>query len=917
MKDIGPVVQSVHLDIHAENKDITAPIVKTSLTMTFIDAPDHVEAYYKKCGNWEEFYTADSKKWKVDIQQRGDIIWQGYITPNSYQEELRYRGSVTIVARDGLGLLNELQFDAVGDKLGMISVYDLITEGWSKVESSMILLWGGGYSDAWLYCDGTPAYDTYVNVAAFKGKTWYEAIESILDSYALCLRYIGDARIAIVSLRFMPYLRKLSANGALEYATPTFITGATRELVSAVKEINETVDYDIEEVYLPLRESIEFTGETSTYDFTPKLSGVGVMSIPAPVHYIKTSLYGWDAINSKTLMFNPEVYGSAWKPQSFGVSPNAILFGMDGADNEHGIWFDLPIYPYDINVVIEWGPKIGLYPDIFPSKLYPATPSDQPSKLVYWLYVRAGGQDYWYNGKEWQTSYKTLTASDQGGRTDIYIPLSQLSGVVDLRIGIEDMITHDATTQTLEGLYASINRIAVKKGENTSLLSTNRVNTIYNSSNRVLINRKVDFGPAYNDVAIPGFIKNGIFTYDGEMYAPAKEWSWPAGGSNQQMAVYNHLSIIPYFARPHNLLRGTIVNRGANVVDPCITWEWGGAYHIMKSGSFDLITGRINRAELQSYDTYDALWGRASSSLPSIGSSSENSGSGDNTSGSGSSGGSSGSGDSTGGGTTTITIDTEMSDTSTNAVQNMVIKKYVDSELSDLDTRLTGKLDNVKTTVNDLDTRLTGTVNDLATTVGGLKGARSAGPRVKLIYHSQADDYSYKFDHPWLIDSSLNAEVCLMHYNKNACRKAGTRMHLRSKAWRLAAGRGQRLIITDRIIELMAVRDYITSSWLKLSNDGNTYIPDATMLNIGYSYLRSRQWAFAEFRNVGTNSKLFGWAVRYPNPEFARYITDNIDDDTTNVLDIPRWIYSEVTPMRVFVHKDAQSLTAIGTRLTE
>lgn len=53
--EIGDVIQALHLDIQGSQDDIDTPIIKTSLTMTFVDAPDHTDAGVKKCGDWQEF----------------------------------------------------------------------------------------------------------------------------------------------------------------------------------------------------------------------------------------------------------------------------------------------------------------------------------------------------------------------------------------------------------------------------------------------------------------------------------------------------------------------------------------------------------------------------------------------------------------------------------------------------------------------------------------------------------------------------------------------------------------------------------------------------------------------------------------------------------------------------------------------
>ena len=141
--------------------------------MTFVDAPDIEDG--RKNGFWEEFYTADATQWKVIIKERGamsssyDTIWGGYITPDSFSEDLVYRGSVSITARDNIGHMQDFPFDAEGDADGMISLYNLVESGWEKIQSPMMLEWrGAAESTMWLMCDGVSAMFTLMNVAMFK-----------------------------------------------------------------------------------------------------------------------------------------------------------------------------------------------------------------------------------------------------------------------------------------------------------------------------------------------------------------------------------------------------------------------------------------------------------------------------------------------------------------------------------------------------------------------------------------------------------------------------------------------------------------------------------------------------------------------------------------------------------------------------
>ena len=99
--EIGPVLQGLRLVVQGDQADIDTPIVKTSLEMTFVDAPDLDDS--RKCGYWEEFYTSSATEYMVKLYKDGETEWSGFVTPDSFSEDLRYRGSVSIIARDNLG----------------------------------------------------------------------------------------------------------------------------------------------------------------------------------------------------------------------------------------------------------------------------------------------------------------------------------------------------------------------------------------------------------------------------------------------------------------------------------------------------------------------------------------------------------------------------------------------------------------------------------------------------------------------------------------------------------------------------------------------------------------------------------------------------------------------------------------------
>lgn len=875
LQEIGPVIKNISLDLQEVDRDVTSPLVKTLLSLTFVDAPDLGQ---DKCGDWEEFFTPDSTKWMIDIMDMsGNLVWSGFVTPDSYLEELRYRGNVTIIARDGVGRLQDFDFGASGDEQGMISLRELVEIGWSLTESKMALTWGEGKSDAWMVCDGSMAYDTYMNVSAFEGMSWYEAIEAALASYGACMRYIGDGRMAVVSLRYLPKLRNLTRSGSVNYGSPTFLSFGTRELQPSLKEIREKISYDLDKANVPLGESIAFTGESSN-----ALALIGGLSkeVETTVHNISSSV--WETISADTSLFFDKSTMILADVKRLGISDNAILIAACVQQTNRMIWCNIPMVPDSINLVLEWGNKIakeGRY-------LY-ILDNDSEVHMYYYLTAVSKRNEWYYNGQEWVSDTLTsLQITATNGKMSIPISRPPLEDSYTLRLTIQYPSIRTTTKDTIySGIYLSINNLYVETSETKSLVATNSVKTIYNGANNIIINREPKFGPAFTPVGLPAFIKNGIFQKNNGHYHPTPKWTWNAGGSLQQMAVYNHLCIISYYAKPNNILQGTILYDSTQLIDPALIWVWNDRYHLLRSGSFDLLNNRINNAVLLEYDDYDSLWGRSSTALPdTLTSSSATNGTTNRDNGSGGGGSSSGGGGTSGGGSSSITIDTEMSDTSTNAVQNKVIKKYVDSTIQEV------KNDNARSS------------------------NRSAGPQVTMLQRNIEGNYYIRFNHPWL--SSLAAEVVLMHYNANAHKKIAEGDHRKSKGWRMAHGRGLSFVARGRNISIDELRNYIIRGWLKLDE-----LTDDEMLSVYYEQIKNTMFDKCVFRNTGKKSKTFGWAVRYPNPAFND-IADagEVKDGTTMIAGVPRWIYSDVSPMDIFVHYvqnvGEQKQLVIGLRLT-
>ena len=614
--EIGPVVQALSLDIQGGADSIDAPIVKTSLTMTFADAPD---LGIGKCGNWQEFYTPDSTKWKVILYagpKRGSYtkIWGGYITPDSYSEQLRYRGSVTIIARDNIGHMQDFPFDMVGNADGMVTLRELIDTAWAKIESPMSLdFWHEEQEALYLRCNGVDAPDTYLNVSVFKDMNYYDAVEKALYGYGLVMRYVGKNIVSVMSLRDLPLQGKIEPR----YVEPTFLAGAERELAPAVKRIEESVKYEFGEgVQVPLAKGIEFTGAQGSCPFLSKNIFGETSTKSIPVHPIaNTNGEGWSNIAGSTLFFNPKRYMIT--DAKLKDDAERMLFLAGNTDGSRAVTYRRSIYcsPFRIEmlfgrVVLREGNQVTYCYGFAQGTENQGVGSIRVKQVDCYIAAEQGATTKYYDGAEWGSTSKIISLAPEDNKVGVDIGFDGLSGNATIVMTIENIII-DAQRDYSDGggMYVPIQSMDFVATDALSLCESNNVNTNYIDSNNVILSRDVEIAPALDDVPFPNVIKNGIFVKSGNAYLPAKGWAW-SGGTAQQMAVYNHLQLLCYHAKPNNVISGDLAS--ADFLNMACIYEWGGADHLLVSGSYNCINGRIEGAVLREFAWYDSMWGDAS-----------------------------------------------------------------------------------------------------------------------------------------------------------------------------------------------------------------------------------------------------------------------------------------------------------------
>lgn len=686
--ELGDVIQSLNLDLQ-DDGDIDAPVAKTMLNFTFVDAPDHAEAKTKKCGAWEEFYSPDATHWKVLLFEvvGGEKmpIWGGYITPDSFREVLTYRAGVSFIARDNIGHMQDFPFDAKGNDDGMITLMGVLTSAWAKIESPMRLNFTSSGAD-WLRCEDTLALDTYMNVSAFEDKNWYEVFEEVLYSYGLVLRFTGNAEVSIFPLRYLPFY----GGETTTIVNPVFQTGAERELSPAVKRIEESVEYELDEISQPLVQSSDFSGE---------LINTAWNAYTAPVWALinKNEGKGWSNIDkNKTRYFNARGYQIIDIPSTISteIAKEEIYDAMWllCSAKEARAEYSRYIIPNGFITKLKFGKAIYLLGNI--NSGYGIDPVDDlPIRINYVVTLQHGGiTNYLDNEGKWVLNYTELEANDSNGISELVvnIPSFAAEDKVLFSLYITDISTSNSG---LNIEYIQVSSLTFSAFENIPICKKNIVNTNFSETNNVILSRNPKIAPALNNSVFPGIIKNGIFRKHGSVYYPAKLWSWNGSGA-QQMAVYNHLQLLCYHSKPNNIITGTILN--ADVANHAKLYRWGGVEHLLISGTLDMLTGYIENATLREFVRYEDMWGDLTDTadFPEV------EGSSKTTADSGTSSQTTTYSNTTnvtiGGGSGTIVLDTFMSDSSTNGVQNRIIKAYVDSSIANLINGAPTTLDTLK-----------------------------------------------------------------------------------------------------------------------------------------------------------------------------------------------------------------------------
>ena len=933
----GPAVEigdfvDLRLELQGGQEDVDAPIVKTSCTFSMVDSRDKVSTAEVKYGAWEEFYTPDATLYLVRIYVDGASIWRGYVTPDSWEDDLHFRGIVTVTARDMVGHLADFEFSPddltyISSGARMVSVMTVLQRAFAIASIPMSLnVWRGDHQ--WLAVDSTAypgtvvrAYDWAVDANSFDGKDWYELVEDLLAALGLTLRYSGQDTFVLTPIRNLPLCGHQYASSVVA-RTPVFInrTGH-RTLSPAYRQIVEEAPYD------------PMDAEVDTFtqgDFVQVATGDDWRLVKD----------GWELLVSDNT-------GEVWSPDSSLL--NAMRY-YDVANpyndeasapsryvmllNYAGLVVPLHSWRRSFLVAPRTGASIAfsLAHMFFRSAQEPQWSAYSPTlpggTLMYrleWAPADGSSSLFLTGDGEWtipETSAGTwntysLETDKRTAEFNIDVVTPDTPGILKLWFWLYN-------PEGADGIYVRLGEFQVET-QSSSIPKGLKVTTKYDLEQNFTLKRDAAYAQLPSWIKTAGSVTNGVYTPDAAALFPPvldPHWELDQTATPLPLPVHNHMQILAFHAKANNVLTGDlIIGDGEDCPDFHSRWEIYGRTFLLHSGTLSFKTFRVEDAILVEYDAFSAVWPQISVEYSSK---DDEYRAGEMSSSISVSGGGGGAGGTvtyvglqvptgltvegspvTTAGTFVIKLATgRVIPTSANVNKGVTaygwgnhanagyaLKTYVDSEIASL-PGLTAQLQPAPRLV------IRRGVNNLGNT-----------QEMLFAYHPMLGVTGY--------------EAVLMVYAERNGRSTSRSSHsghanyMNKKGWCVAIGSCN---ITDHaetmtfggtsglaFQELDLIRDYIikrytsygqySSIWIFANMDYVAWTSDTTTTARGF---RSRH-------KQDNGYKRFGIALRYLNPAFTALVQGELSEYTQEIDGVPRYLYSDVAPLDAYFVSDPLS----------
>lgn len=639
--EIGGLV-SFNLVLQGQQSDVFNPIVKTSLEIVLVDMSDepliNQGGTRSKQGQWEEFFTPDSTKFKVVLSKKSGNtvtpIWTGYITPDSYEEQLVYHGTVSVIARDNLGHLGDLDFDGVEDEGGMVSVGLLVTQALAKVGAMSLKDMTADYANGnHILCQDADRDLTavnlkslYVNITACRGKKWLEVLESVLDSVGLTLRYAFDNTFMLAEIGMIPeYLDGTRGGGVRSFKMLNSSGG--RRFVPAARLIEEIFNAE----YGALLEV-----DTQSTDYSPAtitIGGVsGTFDEPVGSHpFRRTGAIGMiDPLSGH--YYNPRVGSIFYSGQDLFFT---AIKSTDAVSNYGTIKAEIPISVGGENLTIRFRLYVGAYSRdgdyisggaIFSSQAArhrrPDGTYHQSMAARYMVVYDNGTQRFYLNDSGiFQEAQYVFNESATSGYNSTQGRYGADSVEVERQVGLPNtpgtlevifqpfLLTNNAAPSLSTGNY--FGRIyGLEITQDDESWKGYDIKTNYDDKNNIVLSREPAFGQV-SDVVCPRVLKNGLYVKgSGGQFPAAGVFYWRnKADDNLMLAVLIHQQMLQYYSRPEKQITADIIDATDGLLSFNNIYSYRGEKYIIQSGSFDIINNMLSGVVMRTWRGWASLWG--------------------------------------------------------------------------------------------------------------------------------------------------------------------------------------------------------------------------------------------------------------------------------------------------------------------
>lgn len=634
--EIGDL-QALGLEVQGASGGVDQPIVKTLLHFTVADTVDMGTVQGVKHGGWEEFYTPDATLYKVELSRETSVIWTGFITPDSWGEPLAFRGSITVTARDNIGHLADFEFSrqalianlnssaaTLAQNEGLVSISNLIRAAFAVGGIAMPLdeQWYVTESLPTLECSSDPVEMWLVNIEAFKDLDWYEVVERVLASAGLALRYTDTNTITLTSLRNLHYMGGGSGSRTVNFVNRS----GHRTLDPAYKQIVEKLNYDTQEGYEAKWASGDFTETDRGY--WKDVSALNGNSEWTQADATKEVMcYGSPSI----LPVGGDITGEedkyvllASRPTELHTQYNTERVAYIDPDNY--VWYRKRLSP---GTIVSVGFEVAHCYKGDGSVLYDAKlPAGAVRYAILWR--KTDGTFLSLQGDTWVSGVSPMTVDiiQRRGYTDGMAEVESaavsnnfqtpdVAGFLELRIyPYQNLISVAEREEYYDNDWVDAH---IRLGNITFDINSEAIphyfktTTVYDPAQNYTLKRNVDFGAVPTRFKTVGTILNGFYLNSpSQGYPSIMNCNWSNDSTLLPLSVLNHLQILSLHAKANSVMTGELRDASGNPIRWDCVWNYAGRTFILMSGTWNILTDRVQNAILREFDTYEAAIGSIS-----------------------------------------------------------------------------------------------------------------------------------------------------------------------------------------------------------------------------------------------------------------------------------------------------------------